>query len=117
MKMLVWLLVLAALGAVAYTLWTWRQRWLERKRAAEERMASFIAEVRPAVAPPAAQKVDQTLPQQRLLFDAAAKAGEAGEPALAIELYGRLLARFPQSAFAAQARAAIDAQKQRLAKA
>ena len=45
-----------------------------------------------------------------------AKAGEAGEPVLSIQLYARLLARYPESAFAAQARAAVEAQKQKLAK-
>ena len=54
--------------------------------------------------------------QQKLLFEAAAKAGEAGEPALSIQLYARLIARYPDSAFVAQARAAVEAQKSKLAK-
>ena len=54
--------------------------------------------------------------QQKLLFEAAAKAAEAGEPALAIQLYARLIARFPQSALVEQARGAVQAQKERLAK-
>jgi outer membrane protein assembly factor BamD (BamD/ComL family) len=53
----------------------------------------------------------------KLLFEAAHKAGEAGEPALAIQLYARLLSRYPQTAFADQARAAVEAQKKKLAKA
>jgi hypothetical protein len=57
------------------------------------------------------------LAKQRLLFEAAAKAGEAGEPVLSIQLYARLLARYPDSAFAAQARAAVEAQKKNLTKA
>ena len=57
------------------------------------------------------------LAKQRLLFDAAAKAGEAGEPVLSIQLYARLLARYPESAFASQARAAVEAQKKNLTKA
>jgi len=57
------------------------------------------------------------LPLQKLLLEAGAKAAEAGEPALSIQLYARLIARFPQGAFAAQARAAVEAQKQKLAKA
>ena len=57
------------------------------------------------------------LAKQRLLFDAAAKAGEAGEPVLSIQLYARLLARYPDSAFASQARAAVEAQKKNLTKA
>jgi hypothetical protein len=57
------------------------------------------------------------LAKQRLLFDAAAKAGEAGEPVLSIQLYARLLARYPDSAFASQARAAVEMQKKNLTKA
>ena len=53
---------------------------------------------------------------QKLLFDAAAKAGEAGEAALSIQLYARLIVRFPDSALAPQARAAVEAQKARLAR-
>jgi hypothetical protein len=45
------------------------------------------------------------------------KAGEAGEPALAIQLYARLLARYRRRRFAAQARAAVEAQKKKLGKA
>ena len=56
-------------------------------------------------------------PQERLLLDAAAKAGEAGEPALSIQLYAKLLARYPQSALATQARAAVEAQKKKLVQA
>ena len=41
---------------------------------------------------------------------------EAGEPALSIQLYARLLARYPQTALAGQARAAVESQKKRLAK-
>ena len=59
---------------------------------------------------------DKVLPQ-KLLFEAAHKAGEAGEPALAIQLYARLLARYPETAFAAQARAAVESEKRKLAKA
>ena len=114
MKVLTWLLVFAAIGVLGYAFWTWRQRWLERQRAAEERFASFMEQAKPA-AP--AVVVDSSLPQQKLLFEAAAKAGEAGEPALSIQLYARLLARYPESAFGAQARAAVEVQKQRLAKA
>jgi hypothetical protein len=57
------------------------------------------------------------LAKQRLLFDAAAKAGEAGEPVLSIQLYARLLARYPDSTFASQARAAVELQKKNLTKA
>ena len=66
------------------------------------------AEPAPAPAP--------DLGPQKLLFDAAAKAGEAGEPALSIQLYARLISRYPNSALAALARTAVAAQKARLAK-
>ena len=127
MKLAVWLLLLATITAAGYTFWKWRLRWLERKRAAEERFTSFIAGARPA--PPAAEapRPEAARPEaarpagfdnglQKLLFEAAAKAGEAGEPALSIQLYARLLARYPDSAFGAQARAAVEVQKQRLGK-
>ena len=114
MKLMIWLLVLGAIGVFGYAIWTWRRRLEERRRASEERFAAFMAQAKPAVA---AKPADTGLPQQKLLFEAAAKAGEAGEPALSIELYARLLARFPDSAFAAQARSALEAQKQKLAKA
>lgn len=57
------------------------------------------------------------LAKQRLLFDAATKAGEAGEPVLSIQLYARLLARYPDSTFASRARAAVELQKKNLTKA
>jgi len=133
MKVLTWLVALGAIGVVGYLLWTWRQRWLDHKRASEERLAAFMEQAKPGMAtPPVAQVTpavaqatpaappppkDDSLPQQKLLFDAAAKAGEAGEPALSIQLYARLIARFPHSAFVAQARAAVEVQKQKLAKA
>ena len=128
MKLLTWLVALGAIGVTGYLLWTWRQRWLDHKRASEERLAAFMAQAKPALAPaqpatapaqsaaPPAPK-DETLPLQKLLLEAAAKAGEAGEPVLAIQLYARLIARFPNSALAAQARNAVEVQKQKLAKA
>jgi outer membrane protein assembly factor BamD (BamD/ComL family) len=68
-------------------------------------------------APPAADRQDPgSLPQQKLLFEAAAKAAEADEPVLSIQLYARLLARYPDSGFARQVRAAVEVQKKRLAK-
>ena len=109
--------MLGAVGAVGYGIWRWRERLLERRRAAEERFASFVAQARPSVpvVAPTAEAVSG-LPQQKLLFEAAAKAGDAGEPALSIQLYARLLSRFPETAFAAQARAAVEAQKKKLIK-
>jgi len=116
MKVAIWLLVLAAFGVLGYALWTWRRRWLERQRASEERFAAFLAQARPALAPFAAPpRTDPDLPLQKLLLEAAAKAGEAGEPALSIQLYTRFIARFPQSALAAGARSAVETQQQKLA--
>jgi hypothetical protein len=119
MKLMMWLIALAAIGVLGYVLWSWRQRWLEHKYASEERLAGFIAQARPAAPAVEAARptVDLALPQQKLLLEAATKAGEAGEVALSIQLYARLLARYPESAFGAQARAAIEAQKQKLGKA
>jgi hypothetical protein len=120
-KMFGWLLVTAAIALVAYATWAWRRRWQEHQRASEERHTAFIAQARPGSAPapqaPQPQPApDTNLPLQKLLFEAAAKAAEAGEPVLSIQLYARLIARFPQSAFAEQARGAVQAQRQRLAK-
>ena len=115
MKVLVWLLVLGAIGGIGYMLWKWRERWVEHKRASEERLATFIAQAKPVTPTAAAAAVDTSLPTQKLLFEAALKAGEAGEPALSIQLYGRLLERYPQSALGGQAQAAIEQQKRKLA--
>jgi hypothetical protein len=123
------ILAMIGLGAVlAFGVWLARKRWIERARAAEAREAQFIAGFAPAVpaaaaapgaaappgAPVAGRKEPGSLPQQKLLFEAAAKAAEAGEPALSIQLYARLIARYPESAFAGQARAAVEVQKQKL---
>ena len=119
MKILAWLVVAAVLAAVGYMIRAWHRRWEDRERAAEQRLAALVAQARPAAAPhpQAAQPApDATLPLQKLLFEAAAKAGEAGEAALSIQLYARLIARFPQSAFIEQARGAVQVQKERLAK-
>ncbi|HWA37680.1 MAG TPA: hypothetical protein VG873_07440 [Burkholderiales bacterium] len=111
MKSLAWLLAIGSIVAVA---WGWlrlRRRAEERRQAEAARAASFLAQ---AVARPAATAATPA-PEERLLADAAAKAGEAGEPALAIQLYARLVARFPQGALAAQAKLAVEAQKKKLA--
>ena len=117
MKALTWLLVAGALAGVAYFIARMRQQWAERQRAAEARFASFIAQVRPL---PAAQAPVAAAPaparEERLLLEAAGKAAEAGEAVLAIQLYARLLSRYPQTGFAAQARAAVAEQKKRVAK-
>ena len=134
MKNMVWLLLAVfVVGSVVLILRA-RRKMKERERAAAERFAAFMAATaavkKPAdaaaapVAPPAtplpvpaAPTAGDGLPQQKLLFEAAHKAGEAGEPALAIQLYARLLARYPASAFAPQVRAAVEAQKKKLGKA
>ena len=108
MKALGWFIFLVSVGVVAYAVSQWRKRWAERQRVSEARFAQFVAQARPAAAAPL------VAPQERLLLEAAGKAGEAGEPALAIQLYARLLSRFPQSTFAAQARAAVMELKKKL---
>jgi hypothetical protein len=135
MKAMVWFIALAALAGVVYGLWRARARWEERRQASEARFASFISQALPGGAPaapggPAAPaiaaapavapmiataKANNEIAMQRLLLEAASKAGEAGEPALSIQLYAKLLARYPQCAFAQQARAAVEAQKKKLA--
>ncbi len=116
--------------AVGGLLWYSAKRWQARAAAEERRMAAFLAAAKgngkaaepvpapaAAPAPPAPPAPGAGLAQQKLLFEAAHKAGEAGEPALAIQLYARLLARFPASSFADQARARVEAEKKRLGKA
>ena len=69
----------------------------------------------PAAAPGIAAADE--LRTQKLLFEAAHQAGEAGEPALALQLYARLLSRYPASTLAGAANAAVEAQKKKLLKA
>ena len=118
MRGLAWFVVLSAIGGVVWYLARMRRQWAERQDEAEARMVSLIAQVRPAAAPAlsATPVVAQPVhaPEERLLLDAAGKAGEAGEPALAIQLYAKLLSRFPKTAFASQARSAVEEQKKRL---
>jgi hypothetical protein len=123
---LFWLAVCGFALAVGGILWYGLRKFKGRQLAEEERLASFMAatagkarlvEAMPVPAPAAAPVAGDGLAQQKLLFEAAHKAGEAGEPALAIQLYARLLARYPQSGFAVQARTAVEAQKKKLAKA
>jgi hypothetical protein len=147
MKLVIWLLGVAAIGVFVYGLVKWRRRNEELRRASEERSAALMAEVmataksRPAPAQADADRAKAAdfaraadfakaaelakaadlpkaaeLAKQRLLFDAAAKAGEAGEPVLSIQLYARLLARYPDSALASPARAAVETQKKNLTK-
>jgi hypothetical protein len=125
MTAVAWMLGVLIVGGFGYAIWRAYGHWLERQRAAEARMASFVAQARaPAGEAPAgeAQPAPAAAPakealQERLLLEAATKAALAGEPVLAIQLYARLLSRFPQTAFAGQARAAVAEQKKKLAKA
>lgn len=129
---MLWLLLFASVAAAVWLVRHGLSKWQARKRAEEERLANFMAQTTasaklkadaplPAIAAevPAAPlpASSSDLARQKLLFEAAHKSGEAGEPALAIQLYARLLARYPATAFAAEARAAVEAQKKKLLKA
>ena len=129
MKHMAWFVALAALAGIVYGLWRLRVKWEERKRASEDRFTTFMAQALPGGVPAAAKvaiapavppivaeaKANKDVAIQRLLLEAASKAGEAGEPALSIQLYARLLSRYPQTSFADQARAAVEFQKKKLA--
>lgn len=123
MNTVAWLFVIGIIAGLGFWLWRVKQAWTERQRAAEERYSSMLvsAHVKPeapgaaaAAAPPKPDAAGAAT--QKLLFDAAAKAGEAGEPVLSIQLYAKLLSRYPDTQFAAQVRAAVDAQKKKLAR-
>jgi hypothetical protein len=119
MTAVTWMLGFIMIAGMGYATWRAYGQWSARQRAAEERMASFVAQARTPSAPAAKEspQITKEAPQERLLFDAAAKAAQAGEPVLSIQLYARLLSRFPQTALAGPARAAVDEQKKRLSKA
>jgi len=133
MKAALWLLILATLATLGWTLRMTFVKLRERRRDEEARAAAFLAQMTGVAAgkdPPAATAAPASalapapapvpandVATQKLLFEAAHRAGEAGEPALAIQLYARLLARYPASAFAEQARAAADVLKKKLVKA
>ena len=132
------LVVLVLVATIVGLVWLIRRRAEERERAEAARATAFVsglgsapksvdgapaktpvgtlagipAPVMPAPAP--APTSDIAL--QKMLFEAAHKAGEAGEPALAIQLYARLLSRFPATGFAEPARAAATALKKKLVK-
>ena len=133
MKGIFWLAVCASMFAVGGVFWYARRKWQERQLAEAQRLADFMAatagkarlvEALPLpvssaapvnfAAPVVPAGAGDGLAQQKLLFEAAHKAGDAGEPALAIQLYARLLARYPASTFADQARAAAQAQKKKV---
>ena len=113
MKLLLWLALIGSIGGIVLWFWKARERIREKQAASEQRFAEMMAQFKPATAP----AVKVVAPEQRLLFEAAGKAAEAGEPVLAIQLYARLLARYPDTQFAAQAKAAVESQKKKLAKA
>ena len=98
------------MASFVYGVTRWRKRLQEQAQASEARFAALLAQVKPVS--PAAPSVAR---EERLLLDAARNAGEAGEPVLAIQLYAKLLSRYPQSSFAAQARAAVAELKKKLA--
>ena len=123
MKGMFWLTVLFAVAVVVWVIARIRRTIREREQAEEARAASLLAglvgkSAAPAnpAPPPARAAVGDDVAQQKLLFESAHKAGEAGEPELAIQLYARLLARYPASAFAEQARVGADALKRKLVK-
>jgi hypothetical protein len=128
MNMLFWLAVIAFAAALVWLAWFVRRKAEERRLAEEARAAAFVSELgaaarptrdpvlpRPAPASPAPAPIGD-IALQKLLFEAAHKAGEAGEAALAIQLYARLLARYPATSFAEPARAAAAALKKKLVK-
>ncbi len=108
--------LLAVAGGLGFWLWTGYRRWKQSQRSSEERVANVMVQAMTSVkGKPAADLA--AVAQQRLLYDAATKAGEAGEAVLSIQLYARLIARYPDSAFGPQAREAVAAQKKKLIKA
>jgi hypothetical protein len=134
-KILAWLLLIACIGSLWWGVGRWRKRLQERDAASEARFAALLAQAKPGAAPAApagasAASLRASAPpaspppippgavarEERLLVDAATKAGDAGEPVLAIQLYARLLSRYPQTSFAAYARSAVAELKKRLAK-
>ena len=116
MNALAWLVIVGSVAGIAFLGWRALSAWKARSRSEEDRLAEFMGVARSAAAPATPPLPANTLQLEKLLFEAATKAAEAGEPALAIELHGRLLERFPASAFAEQARSAIKTQKSRLGK-
>lgn len=110
-------------GAAGLAFWFWRayQHFAERSRASDQRFASAMTDVMSTKAtapllPPKPAPDLAGMAQQKLLYEAASKAGEAGEPVLSIQLYARLLARYPDTTLGTQARSAVEAQKKKLTK-
>ena len=113
--MLFWLVVAAFAATLVGLVWYIRRKAEERRLAEEARVAAFVSGLGATVSPPAPKPAPAQPPSlptgdialQKLLFEAAHKAGEAGEPVLAIQLYARLLSRFPATSFGEPARAAV----------
>ncbi len=133
MNVFLWLVIAAFAATIIWTVWYVRRKSEERRLAEEARVAAFVASLSatpklpagtaqgiapsPALAPARPSSAAANgIALQKLLFEAAHKAGEAGEPALAIQLYARLLARFPATGFAVPARAAVAALQKKVAK-
>ena len=124
MKNIVWLVLLGVAAGFGYWIWAASKRLEARRRASEERFATFLAQaqnVKPPVLKPEPAPAPLPLPAnnlepQWLLLEAATKAGAAGEAALSIQLYARLIARYPDGPLAAQARAAAEQMKSKLAR-
>jgi hypothetical protein len=133
MNILFWLVVASFAATVIWLVWYVLRKAEERRLAEETRAAAFITGLAvaprstagngtgaaPLLAPAPAQLSSapaSDIAQQKLLFEAAHKAGEAGEPVLAIQLYARLLSRFPETSFAEPARAATAALNKKLVK-
>jgi hypothetical protein len=114
MKQIMWVLVWALAAGIVYWMWHTMRKYRQKRQAEEARFASFMAQTVSS----SLVKPDEAaaLAQQKLLFEAAAKAAEAGEPALSIQLYARLLARYPASKLGEQARAGVEEQKKKLTK-
>jgi hypothetical protein len=129
MQTVIWLVIAGCLGGIAFLCWRVVQKARERERTQEARFAAFMETRRAGAAAPAPAAPPMPVPApsgpapsssletQQLLFDSARKAADAGEPQLAAQLYERLLARFPDSVFAAEVRAAAEALKKKRIKA
>ena len=114
MKQVFAFLLFAGAAGLAFWMWTRYRSWVERSRASDQRFASAMTQAMTAAQQPAPDL--ERMAQQKLLYEAAAKAGEAGEAVLSIQLYARLLARYPDTTLGTQARAAVEAQKKKLTK-
>src|SRR5262245_13366321 len=84
MGKVMWVMLFAIGCALAYWCWFAMRRYGEKKQAEEARSAGFMAQAVSASFGKGAEDA-AAVAQQRLLFESAAKAGEAGEPALSIQ--------------------------------